>query len=123
MNVMRIVALAGLWLIVAACAGTGPSGGQAVAPASSAAVAPGGDAQASAEIAQVREVTVAASTVSTESPDDVICRREVRTGSHFTTRVCRTRAEIEATQRETQEFMRERQRAGGAVGAGEAVTQ
>ncbi len=120
MNVMRIVALAGLWLIVSACAGTGSTGGLAAAPGSSAAAAPGGDAQAPAEVAQVREVAVTAA--ATESPDDVICRREVRTGSHFATRVCRTRAEIEATQRETQEFMRERQRIAGGAGAGEAAT-
>ena len=115
MNLMRIVAISGLWLIVSACAGTGSNSGQAAAPGTSAAIASGAAAQPSAEIAQVREVAVAA---STGSPDDVICRREVRTGSHFSTRVCRTRAEIEATQQESEEFMRQRQSRGGAVGVG-----
>ena len=120
MNLMRIVAISGLWLIVSACAGTGSNSGQAAAPGTSAAIAPGDAAQPSAEIAQVREVAVPA---STGSPDDVICRREVRTGSHFATRVCRTRAQIEAVQQETQEFMRERQSVGGVVAGGEGTTQ
>ncbi len=120
MNLMRIVALSGLWMIVAACAGTGSSGGPAAAPGLSSGVAPDGDAQPSAEIAQLREVAVPE---SADSPDDVICRREVRTGSHFATRVCRTRAEIEAAQQESQEFLRERQSVGGAVAGGEGTTQ
>ena len=120
MNAMRIVALSGLWMIVAACAGTGSSGGPAAAQGLSSGVAPDGDAQPSAEIAELREVAVPE---STGSPDDVICRREVRTGSHFATRVCRTRAEIEAAQQESQEFLRERQSLGGAVAGAEGTTQ
>lgn len=118
MSVMRVLALTVIWLIVSACAGTGSNGGPAAAEGSSTEAVLSGDAQPSAEIAQVREVSVPAATASTGSPDDVICRREVRTGSHFATRVCRTRAEIEATQQETQEFMRERQSVGTVPGGG-----
>ncbi|WP_428099335.1 hypothetical protein [Candidatus Rariloculus sp.] len=112
MSAMRISALSGLWLIVSACAGVASSGGSTAGQTTAAAVAPLAAADQSAEVAQVREVTAQP---STGSPDEVICRREVRTGSHFSVRVCQTRAQIEAARDETQEFIRERQRRSGAA--------
>lgn len=38
----------------------------------------------------------AAKLAAAESPDDVICKRERVTGSHFPQKICRTRAQIEA---------------------------
>jgi hypothetical protein len=43
---------------------------------------------------------------TTESPNDVICRRQRVTGSHRMEKVCRTRAEIEQTTDETQRSIR-----------------
>ena len=52
-------------------------------------------------------------------PNEVICRRERATGSHFSRRVCRTRAQIAAEQAEAQELMRGRTgSAGQPTGAG-----
>ena len=39
-------------------------------------------------------------------PDELICRRERETGSKFTTKICRTRAEIEAMEVQAQESLR-----------------
>ncbi len=40
-------------------------------------------------------------------PDELICRRERETGSKFTTKICRTRAEIDARKARDQEIMNE----------------
>lgn len=39
-----------------------------------------------------------------DDPDEMICRREVVTGSNFRREVCLTRAEREESDRQTQEF-------------------
>jgi len=82
--------------IVAGCASSGESGAvpSDVATASDAAAA---------------ETTVA----DAQDPNEMICRRERPTGSHFSRRVCRTRAQLEAEQAATQDLMR--QNRGGAV--------
>ena len=119
MSAMRVLALLVLALSVSACAGFRSDVGPAAEGDTSASLAPDGLAEQSAGIAQLREVAVQS---GTESPDDVICRREVRTGPHFSTRVCRTRAEIEATREDSQEFMRDRQsRSGVGDSGGEAA--
>lgn len=54
-------------------------------------------------------------------PDELICRREKQTGSKFTKRVCRTRAQIEARKEKDQASLREmgKIRTGGCKVSGE----
>lgn len=97
MRRLKLIALLLLGGSLGACA----SGGDP-APLPVADIAPrAGDP----EIAQVREVRP-----DPVSADDVICRREVPTGSHLPVRVCRTRAELEAERIESQRMLRERAR-------------
>jgi hypothetical protein len=87
------VALLPLFLLAAcAAAPDAPPPVTAAAPANSA---------RPVEIAQVREIRP-----DPESPDDLICSRETRVGSHFPVRVCYTRAELEARRLESQEAIR-----------------
>ncbi len=120
MSATRVVALLVLGLSVSACAGFRSDVEPATEADASASPAPDGLAEQSTEIAQLREVAVQS---VTGSPDDIICRREVRTGSHFSTRVCRTRAEIEAAREDSQEFMRDRQSRSGVTGSGGEAAQ
>lgn len=75
------------------------SGPEEAAPLPTASSAP---SASEAEIAQVREVRAG----GLESPDELICRRETRVGSHLPVRVCQTRAEREAGRRDAQDTMR-----------------
>lgn len=120
MSAMRVLALLVLGLSVSACAGFRSDVAPSAEGDTSASLAPDGLAEQSAGIAQLREV---AAQTETGSPDDVICRREVRTGSHFSTRVCRTRAEIEAAREDSQEFLRDRQSRSGVGGSGGEAAQ
>ncbi len=56
------------------------------------------------EVPEAPEVPILA---RNENPNDRVCRYEQETGSHLRTRVCRTRAEIEATRLETQKALRD----------------
>lgn len=53
------------------------------------------------------DTPLAASAQPEYDPDEMICRRERETGSKFTTKICRTRAEIEARREQDQKIMRE----------------
>ncbi len=55
------------------------------------------------EVAKVPEVPI---TAYMPTEDAVICRKERRIGSNIPRRVCRTRAEIEATSAASQEILR-----------------
>ncbi|MFT7133405.1 MAG: hypothetical protein ACI81O_002121 [Cyclobacteriaceae bacterium] len=50
-------------------------------------------------------ITNAALSESKPAADDKICTRERVTGSHFSKKICRTRAEYDALQLETQELL------------------
>jgi hypothetical protein len=50
-----------------------------------------------------------------ESEDDLICRREAKTGTHRRKRVCRTRAQIESERRLSQEWIRSGGRDGSPI--------
>ena len=73
-----------------------------------------------AVLAQLENVDVKETEVpaagNARSPDDLICRRERITGSHMSTRVCRTRAEIEETRTDAQETLRDFERRSAAAG-------
>ena len=78
---IRLISLAAIALCIGACASSGPE-----APADTAS-----EAKGSAPV-----VEVSAGVVEAKDPNEIICRKERQTGSRFATRVCRTRAEIEA---------------------------
>ena len=54
----------------------------------------------------VPDVPQTASVSLASDPDEMICRRERETGSKFTTKICRTRAEIDARAAQDQETLR-----------------
>ena len=80
---IKLVSLMAILLFIGACASSGPEA-TAVADAES-------SERSSAPVVEVTEAVLEA-----EDPDEIICRSERQTGSRFATRVCRTRAEIEA---------------------------
>jgi hypothetical protein len=49
----------------------------------------------------------------------MICTREKSTGSHFTTRVCRTPAQVDQQRKEARKVANTMNSGGGAVGGGE----
>ena len=107
------ISVTAILIFISASASSGP---EAPAPAVTAASAsvdavapdnpsapPAGDLQG--EDAPDMPQTVSASPEN--DPNELICRRQRETGSKFTTRICRTRAEIEARKAQDQEIMRE----------------
>ena len=100
-------------IFIGACASSGPETPAPAVKASSASVEavapdnpsnqPAGDLQG-ADTADTPQIVSA----STENdPNELICRRERETGSRFSTRICRTRAEIEAREEADRDIMRE----------------
>ena len=87
-------------LALGACASTEP---QTVDATDEAAVATPETSVASAEPVGTGEVAPIG-----KDPNEMICRRERATGSHFSRRVCRTRAQREADAEAAQEAMRRR---------------
>jgi hypothetical protein len=99
-------------VFIGACASSGPEAPAPAVTASSASVdtvasdnpsaPPAGDLQDLDE----PDTPQTAGASPENDPDELICRRERETGSKFTTRICRTRAEIEARQAQDQEIMK-----------------
>ena len=100
-------------IFIGACASSGteaPVSAVTAPPASVDVVAPDNPADPPAGIPQdldASDMPQTASASPENDPDELICRREKETGSKFTTRICRTRAEIEARKAQDQEIMRE----------------
>ena len=96
----RLNLMAATYLVITACASSGPN--LASAPAPEAAEPPSkSEATEPESVVEVATIPgVPATTVdhgadSVAVQNEMVCRREMRTGSHRATRVCRTRAEIE----------------------------
>lgn len=100
-------------MFIGACASSGPETPAPAATASSAgvdAVAPGNSAAPPAgdlKDPDAPGTPQIAGASPKYDPDELICRRERETGSKFTTKICRTRAEIEARREQDQKIMRE----------------
>ena len=100
-------------ILIGACASSGPEAPAPAETAASASVAavvpdnpsapPAGDLQD----LDAPDMPQTASASPEYDPDELICRREAETGSKFTTKICRTRAEIEAMEVQAQESMRD----------------
>lgn len=58
------------------------------------------------EVIDVPAVAQTGAPAEALDPDERICRREVRTGTHRAVRVCRTRAEIERLEQESKDTFR-----------------
>ena len=99
-------------ILIGACASSGPEAPAPAVTASSAsvdAVAPDNPSAPPAGDLQdpdAPDMPQTASASPENDPDELICRRERETGSKFTTRICRTRAEIEAREAQDQEILR-----------------
>ena len=78
---IRLISLVAILMFIGACASTGP---EATADT------------ASSERQSAPVIEVSEGVANAKDPNEVICRSERQTGSRFATRVCRTRAEIEA---------------------------
>jgi len=107
------ILVAAISIFIAACASSGPEAPAPAVTASSASVAavaadnssapPAGDIQD----LDAPDMPQTASASPENDPDELICRRERETGSKFTTKICRTRAEIEAMEAQAQESIRD----------------
>ena len=106
-------------LSIAACASSGPEAPESAAsqpaPTKPVARADAADsagesaaAEGQLEVVDVPEVPKTANVVAVAAEDanQLVCRRHKTTGSHRVTRVCYTRAEIEAARAEAQEMLR-----------------
>jgi len=100
-------------IFIGACASSGteaPVSAVTAPPASVDAVAPDNPADPPVGAPQdldVSDMPQTASASPENDPDELICRREKETGSKFTTKICRTRAQIEAMEAQAQESMRD----------------
>ena len=106
------ILVAAISIFIGACASSGPEAPVPAVTASSASVdavasdnpsaPPAGDLQD----LDAPDMPQTASASPENDPDELICSRERETGSKFTTRICRTRAEIEVREAQDQELMR-----------------
>lgn len=118
---IKPISVAAISICIAACASSGP---EAPPPAATAATAPEAAAPSvAANAVSASDSTPTAgggiqeldapdvpmtATVSTESQgNEMVCRRERETGTKFSRKVCRSRAEIEARESKDQDKMRE----------------
>jgi len=111
-TMIRRISLATISLCIVACASSGP---EALAPEVTDPSA-GTDAVASdiplappmgiIQDSDAPVVEMSAGAAAASDPDEIVCRRERQAGTRMTTRVCRTRAEIEARQAKDQDTLR-----------------
>lgn len=107
---IRQIAVATISIGIGACASSGP---EAPPPAEAAGAdsvdtvesvnpsAPSGDGFYALETSNAPETVIM---VPVAESDQIVCRRERATGTKFSRRVCRTRAEIEARAEKDQEW-------------------
>ena len=106
------ILVAAISIFIGACASSGPEAPASAVTAPSAsvdAVAPDNPSAPPAGDPQdldAPDMPQTASASPENDPDEIICRRERETGSNFATKICRTRAEIEAREAQDQELMR-----------------
>lgn len=119
---MRSLTTLAFVFCVSACATTGEPTTPSVAPAAEV-----GEPQAVEEaVAETSEITELPSlpppgveekavpvAAVVEDPDERICRREVRTGTHRAVRVCRTRAEIRRMEEDSKDTFKDLHREQG----------
>ena len=106
------ISIATISLLIGACASSGPEApAPAVADSSSSGAAVASDATPTTPAGDLKDPNASdmqqvASASSEYDPDEIVCRRERETGSKFTVKTCRTRAEIKAREERDQEAMR-----------------
>ena len=104
---IRIISLAAILLCISACASSGPeapaSAGANTVASDTASAPPQGEGGEQYEA----QVQVTANAAAATDSDELICRKERQTGSRIATKVCRTRAEVEAREAKDQDRMRE----------------
>lgn len=93
---------------------TGPQAAQSTEPTESALEEEGIQV---VEVPGVAQPTPATGQATSAALNEVVCRREIPTGSRLATRVCRTRSQIEARQEADKEWLDEKQ-TDGLTGSG-----
>lgn len=106
------ICVTAIFIFIGACASSGPETAEPAVTASPSSV----DAEASGQSTAAPEgeiydldapaVETTASALPEDDPDEIVCRKEKQTGSSIVRKVCRTRAEMDATEAEAQESMR-----------------
>jgi hypothetical protein len=114
------ILIAAMSMCIAACASSGPEAPDTAEPVAAAAVAP--DESLAAATDEITDAdtpdaeAVANSEAADYDPNERVCRRERKTGSNLSRKVCYTRAELEARAEADQAALTQmrNQRSGGA---------
>ena len=118
--------VAAIAVFIGACASSGPEAPAAAAtppPAEVEAVASGaGSAVPEGEIYDLEAPNVAttANVAPENKEDEIVCRREIITGTRMSERVCRKRSDIEATESNSQDALRKMRQTGSQLEKGVA---
>jgi hypothetical protein len=112
-TMIRRISLAAISLCIGACASSGPEApAPTVTDPSAGAAAVASDIPSAPPGRVIHDpdapvVKMSASALAASKSDEIVCRREKQAGSKMTTRVCRTRAEIDARAAKDQETFRQ----------------
>ncbi len=113
---ISVVAIA---MCLGACASSGP---EAPAPAAEAAAAPAAaaapDAPADGEIHDLDAPNVEATTAAVADGNEMVCRREIITGTKMSRKVCRRQADIDAMEESGQDALRDMRKSGSQLERG-----
>ena len=118
------ISVAAISIFIGACASSGPEAPAPAVTASSAEV----DAVASDETSappaddlydlNAPNVETTASIAPEDNSDEIVCRREIGTGTKFSRKVCRRRADVEARAGDDQEALRKMRKSGSQLEKG-----
>lgn len=113
---ISVVAIA---MCLGACASSGP---EAPAPAADTAPAPAAaavpDAPGDGGIHDLDAPNVEATTAAVADGDEMVCRREIITGTKMSRKVCRRRADVDAMEEDSQEALRNMRKSGSQMERG-----
>jgi hypothetical protein len=118
------ISVAATAICIGACASSGP---EAPAPAATASSAPveavAADTPSDAAAGEIQDldapnVELTANVAADAKEDEIVCRREIITGTRMSHRVCRSRADIEKAEAESQDALRKMRKTGSQLEKG-----
>ncbi len=112
------ISVAAISIFIGACASSGP---EAPAPAEVDAVASDETSAPPADDLydlDAPNVETTASIAPEDNSDEIVCRREIGTGTKFSRKVCRRRADVEARAGDDQEALRKMRKSGSQLEKG-----
>jgi len=95
--------VAASFLAIAACATSGPAPQEPAATAAIPVTEQTSTSKAAADEVEFVEVLEVAEMADVRDEDEIVCRRERKTGSHRAKRVCRSRSSVESTEEKSKE--------------------